>query len=387
MEGVGKLMLRRGTGRRCAVTLTFLSLLGCSHGTALHTKAQTEAARTVALGGGSFRIPEGFGKPAHLAADPKKAGVWTFAVSPGEARAFFWDAGDHQLRSWLLGDPLADRLMTGIENAIAVADDGTVWIGVNDTLIKLDPGSGLVTRSILPAPTAAPADPGRPGANAIRAVEPGPEGKVAVARSGAASVQVVDRNGKLIESVRLPAATEPVALAYATDGTLAIGLLDRASGQENKLHLHAAGGDRTVNVPAHTVVRADNAILSGRPEDGVIYSVKTDGTNAVVKLPAVASRVVVGGELLATASGVVVETVTGLAVEDLSAGTVTEYQLPTFDCSGGAIPGGREPPTSGLGKATCGQRAVAIAIDPTKAIWYIPSGPSPEIGAVTPEKA
>ena len=179
-------------------------------------------------------LPAGYDPITEIDGDPSGAGVWFWDSSASQVTIFHVD-GNGTLTSWpvLTGSSFQnEQALSGI----AVNTSGTVWFGMNTTLVALDPNTGKVHSWSIPEPGINVAalsfePPNLAGIEAVQALAVGPKGQVAIAMSSSNGVEVFDPVSATFTTVTLPAAgDEPLSVAYTSDGTLAIGMADLSTG-------------------------------------------------------------------------------------------------------------------------------------------------------------
>jgi hypothetical protein len=176
----------------------------------------------------SATLLEGYGPITTLAGDPNGSGVWFWADTKNTLSIFHVD-GQGKLTSW--------PVLTGADNAfqalsgLTVTSAGIVWLGINATLTRLDPGTGAVKTWRIPAPADNSAAesfrlPSVQGQYLVQAIAASPGGsQIAIAMDLSSSVELFDPSAGTFTQIAMPAASDtPQALGYAPDGTLGVGL-------------------------------------------------------------------------------------------------------------------------------------------------------------------
>jgi hypothetical protein len=338
-----------------------------------------------------FSLPSGYLKPYHVAGDSHGQGVWFFSENGSDARVFHWNGT--QLSSWSIGNANSDDLLTGIQNAITIAPDGSIWIGVNSTLIHFDPSTSASTKMVLPQPSdSTAAEQHRPsiiqGVHAIQSISVAPNNHVAVARDAAAAVQVVDGTaGSVDAAIPLPAGTAPTEVAYSHDGsTLAVGLWNaKDSSDDEVLISHGDGGSsptQIVSAGSYSVHADESGFVVARDEDGVVHELTTSGSQTNRRIGPADDRLVVGGDAYESNGYLVVPLVSGVVVQNVTTNRVTNVHLPQFNCGGASVVGGGSNAQASSGTVMCDQTAVASSVDGAGNVWFVPSGPDNGIGVV-----
>jgi hypothetical protein len=360
-------------------------------------------------------LPAGFDQPVTLVGDPAGTGVYFFAESQRDARVFRWDG--QKLTSWSVGDPATDTdLQTSAQNSIAAGSVGTIWVGVNSTLIELNTATGKATRTTMAAATAsAGAEKRRPpelaGYHPITGIAVAPNGDLAVIRDAAVDVEVRDHATGTFTDIRLSSDTAPSSIAYDTTGSLGIGTLAIASNLYSTSGTTALGGGplqlvkagaltATATEPGSTSAAVSGAVggtVLSRPGGGfvqvpsesnlIVATVSSGGVEtALESLVPKAELAVEGPTATVAANAVAVGTKTGLSLFNTTSDTEQDVNFPTFNCDndgmtvGGTLNG--TPPTTTQGP--CSQRATAISVDNTGTIWALSSGANDTIARIDP---
>ncbi len=246
-----------------AVLVTLL-LAGCGTPGSVGSASTQPRAREAAVGTPGLRmttrladaayLPAGYDAITEIAGDPSRTGVWFWDSSATQVTLFHVD-GNGTMTSW----PVLTGSMFQNEQAlsgIAVSASGTVWFGMNTTLVELDPRTGKVDRWSIPVPGANSVaegfePPNLAGIEAVEALAVAPGGQVAIAMSSSTGVEIFDPNAGTFTTVTLPTSgDEPLSVAYASDGTLAVGMTDLSTGgKATGIELVSANGaTRSVSV-------------------------------------------------------------------------------------------------------------------------------------------
>jgi hypothetical protein len=94
-------------------------------------------------------VPQGYDAPTGLAATPAGTGVWFIADSSDARTVFHWSDSTHQLTRFALSMSDPD-LASGASTPMAVDSTSRVWIGINRTLVAIDPAKAAVATYRLP---------------------------------------------------------------------------------------------------------------------------------------------------------------------------------------------------------------------------------------------
>jgi len=168
--------------------------------------------------------------------------VWLFAQAPNNRRVFYVNAPGRVADSFSI-PPAADGQPAGLQTPMAVARNGVVWLGINESLISIDPSDGAVSSKTLPTPPV-----GAPGSNlphqsrttdgrfaGIDALAVNSSNLVFVGREFATALQVVDPNSLTVDTIDLPPGTAMVGngpgdLASSFDTEVVAAVLYRSAG-------------------------------------------------------------------------------------------------------------------------------------------------------------
>ena len=183
-----------------------------------------------------------------LVGDPTTSGGVWFLDEDTDADTIFHALPDGAMESW--------PLLTGSSYlppqgpaVVAVTSAGYVWVGFNDELLGFDSSSGNVLSWEVPVgQDNLAAESFRPqnlqGVHSVVALAVAPDGDVAVALTCTSNVEIFNPASGQFSSVSLPTnSDQPLALAYSTTDTLAVGVSDIGNGgHADTLLLKAQGG-------------------------------------------------------------------------------------------------------------------------------------------------
>jgi len=339
-------------------------------------------------------LPVGYDPVSELAGDPDGTGVWFWDVDASAVDLFHVD-GQGALTSWpvLTGASYAnERARSGL----AVSTSGTVWLGINATLVSLNPLSGAVKAWTIPPPNDNPdAESYLPsklaGTHAVQALATAPNGEVAIAMSNSSSITEFNPSTTQFSVSNLPASSdEPLSLAFAEDGTLGVGIADLSTGgHADSLVLVTPSG----SMQAVTVPQAGSAweIAPFSASEFVVgslqpYLVGTDGTVSQMQSPssltgsgsAPTPIAVLPNDLVAGigASGVVEFPNDATSQSSADASSVT-LSLPPLPC----VPGSPGSPP-GLPPAALSQTSTTIPVSSTTTVPPVCHPPALDIMTV-----
>lgn len=322
-----------------------------------------------------------------MAADVISPGLWYLAGDSSDVSLFHWNKGTALLARYSLGSPKSNTaLQIGQLVGLVVAPD-RVWVGSRGTLFELDPNTGTIRSFAVPTPTdnryvEGHRPPSVKGYHGIESISVSPaNGDIAVAMEGVKSVAVYDPNAASFSNIRLPQSDEPLSVAYASDGTLAVSAVAWPSGREGIVDLVprsggpigrlttgigfiSSDGSKVLGTAAVQVILIDPAGRGG-PSTTVLYSTAGPPAPGALdpEVAAVAGRggLVVGG----TTKGLVV----------LHAGQKAKrLDLPSVACAPAGLT--KNPPTSNPTASTmstpmtCQVVPTELAIDTDGNIWF-----------------
>jgi hypothetical protein len=387
-------MRARGMAQVSSVLLVFLAAAGCGRihagqadrsGTVVRASVQAPAA-----------LPEGYGPIMSLAGDGEGSGAWFWDFTTTVVSVFHVD-GQGVLKSWpvLSGAAYQSQLVSGF----AVTAVGVVWLGINSTLIRLDSNSGAVRTWQIPAPSDNPAaesylPPPLKGQHLVQGIAVASDGgEVAIAMSHSSSVEIFDQSDETFSQVSLPASSDaPVAVAYAQDGSLGIGMADYKTHLQNAALIIEAGGAGSAAV----VQVADSSSVTGYGKSSFIIGsthpdmVSTAEVAAPVAVPTVplnppqsgtAFTVMPDGYLAAIIkSGVIEFDGNAATVADATAGSV-KLTLPAQVCGPGIIAGEDSPEPAPPGP--CLTDFNAMTVDSAGGVWVVPANNSSSVERIS----
>jgi hypothetical protein len=272
------------------------------------------------------------------------------------------------------------------ESGLTVTSAGVVWLGINATLTRLDPGTGEVRTWRIPAPGDNPAaesfvPSGSQGQYLVQAIAANPSGsQIAIAMDLSSSVELFDPSAGTFTQIAMPSTSDtPVSLAYAPDGTLGAGL---ANYKTHNWDTALVVRPRSSGVPAAIPVPNSRSIISYSASGFIVGStdpslLTTTGTVTPMAVPAAADTL--GGRSpilampngqLATISraGVFEYPGDATSVAAATAGSVT-LQLPAVQCPAPITYGSPAPTPTG----PCYPGASVMAVDGVGGVWIVPN--------------
>jgi hypothetical protein len=276
------------------------------------------------------------------------------------------------------------------ESGLAVTSAGTVWLGINATLTRLDPSTGAVQTWRIPAPGDNPAaesfrPPEVQGLYLVEAIAASPDGsQIAIAMDLSSSVELFDPAAGTFTQIAMPAASDtPQSLAYAPGGTLGVGL---ANYQTHRWDTAVVVRPGTTSAPKPIPVPDSRSITTYDTSGFIVGAadpslLTTTGTVTPITAPAAAAGAYTpdsGHAIIALPNGVLgiigkggVFEYPGNAttVAAATAGSVT-LQLPGVQCPVPISTNG-SPPTTPTGP--CHPGPSVIAVDGAGGIWVVPN--------------
>ncbi len=174
----------------------------------------------------AYRLPAGYQNLSGLVGSPA-GGVWFWGGTSRISLSYLSPAG--QLRSWPVRKVTAS-LRTGAESGFAVTAAGVAWLGLNQTLIRINTRTGRVRTWPVPRPRLNSAarhylPPHVKDVPVISSLAVSQNGaRVAVAMDNASGVPVLNvRTGRFGQLLLPGTADVPQAAGYAANGLLGIG--------------------------------------------------------------------------------------------------------------------------------------------------------------------
>lgn len=158
-------------------------------------------------------LPSGYETIAGLYAAPSRSGVWVVASASQSQALFFWSTSTGRLTTYPI-DTSNSNLGVGAFAPIVQDASGIVYVGLNRTILRLDPSTGVQSTFTLPpisvgkVGSGLPQYPGPSGEfNPIDSLVIDTEGNLVVGRMFATALQVVDPSLSQLTSIALPTGT------------------------------------------------------------------------------------------------------------------------------------------------------------------------------------
>jgi hypothetical protein len=222
--------LRVAAGLAVTLIATAITLLRLTH------TAPSSSNSTALPSGLTISLPPNYGPILDIVGDPTGAGSWLMApTANGQLLTIFSLSTTGSLRSW---NAIRGMLPSG-PTGLTVDNSGNVWLGVNQTLVSLNPTTSTVQTVPIPTPADDPAGeayrpPAFVGHHDVAAVASDPTtGDIAIAMTEAGSVLIYLPTSGQFTSLTLPEATSPTGVAYDSTGDLGVSLVNYVTHMQN----------------------------------------------------------------------------------------------------------------------------------------------------------
>lgn len=220
----------------------------------------------------TFMLPKGYAQPAALAA-AGPSGVWVAAASQDGTALFLNDPTHGVQQRYPVRCPTSGSPIAGLRAQLAVSSTGTVWLGANQTLVRLQPATGTADCLELPPiglnPTARMQQPPQVrGYAEIEGTTVTPDGSsVAVGRANATSVEMYDVPAGTWHQLSLPTGDAMAAVghdvSYLADGRLLVAVHDWSHARDSVLlgDVHGFEQVGTAKGPAMVTATGQRLVL------------------------------------------------------------------------------------------------------------------------------
>jgi hypothetical protein len=316
-----------------------------------------------------YALPGNSQPPEFFGADPKRRGVWFVTGTITTESIVFVSVDPNQDRAF----PLHAHYSYGIAGGIAVAGDGTVWVGIRMALIHLDPTTGAMTTYPVPTPgDSAAAEAYNPswikGTHFINAVAVTGTDTVALAIQDADQV-VLFRGGRFVDW-SLPVTTVPKDVAYLNDGTLGVSLSDFKTHQFDRLVTYTPSGARSESqlVDVGNLISTGTQFVSSEPlaDQVTVFNAHAQLTATVRFVPAITPNssglgILPDGELVAGGGD-------GVLIANLPSGATVDLRFPGVACPN---PISFSVPPSYPPGHLCEQTPLVVATDGAGDVWMV----------------
>ncbi len=283
---------------------------------------------------------------------------------------------------------LPDHYVLGADSGIAVARDGSIWVGVDMALIHLNPATGAIATFAVPTPSDSLAAEGyRPeavrGQHDIRAIAVwGSEVAIAIS----ASAQMVAFDGHGFKEWMLPSNTDPLDVAYLDDGTLGVSLNDYATHQVDKISTFTPTGVRTdsstvsawdlasVGTTFVTLTRQVTTVNSRGQVSGAANLASSSDASAVQPVSVRPIGILPDGDVIAASTN-------GVMAVNRVTGETSDVRLPLVSClpPTASIPVGYTPSAS----KDCPQIPILLTPDASGDVWLLLPDAPQEVAELT----
>lgn len=188
------------------------------------------------------QVPNGYGAPTGLVADPNGDGVWFFAESDHEITVFHFRQSTDSITSIPL--EVSPQLAAGYVTPMVSDTAGNIWIGIDATLVQVStstdsvnyitlPAPPLVSSSVVHLPRAIPGVPETAFAD-IDSLATMPNGSILIGRMFSSVLQIYNPASTDFSSIALPQDT----VIEGTGSDLAV----TAAGEIDTILLNGTGG-------------------------------------------------------------------------------------------------------------------------------------------------
>jgi len=351
------------------------------------TKALGSTSHVVALGiADPVNVP-GYGRPEALAADPTRPGIWFVDASQADESLFYWNSNAETLKSYSFGSSSND-LPYGADAAIAVDSAGTVWAGIDTTLLELNTSTGAVQRIAIPAVPNDTNLTGSPGGGAggppplydshtITALTVASSGDIAIGLTFSTTLLTYDPSTHAFSQTVLPDGDIASNLSPLANGTIAVatnnsaldlvnpnGGIQRVTDGSNAVGCE--GTECVASTNGHTIETINAAPSVTSPDSSSTVPPSPSMSQSAIS----SATALIGAVPTPLSNGkVIVPSKDGFDVELSSAGTDKDYSLPTVPCEAHA-PGDASGGTTSSASITCQEVPEDYVVDSSGNIWF-----------------
>jgi hypothetical protein len=317
--GVGVLLLVVGVIGGSMLVFRHGGNAPASASTAAH-HATTAASGPIVTPRSVYTLAAGEQPPTSFGADAKRHGVWFVTGNQVTESIDFVGIDPDQSRVF----PLPTHYSFGVDVGIAVASDGTVWAGLGLALIHLNPTTGAITTYQVPIV--------KNGFRVITALAVTGTDTVALAIYDADQV-VVFRDGRFSDWP-LPLNTQPLDVAYLTDGTLGVSLSDLNTHTYDRVVTYTPAGARSESqlVDVYHLVSTGTQFVSVENQI-VVFNARAQLIRTLQIVPALKPNALIMNSLGVLPDGdLLVRSGDGILVSSLTTGATIVLQLPRAAC-------------------------------------------------------
>lgn len=319
--------------------------------------------------------------PGYVASDQiapaQNGGVWVWGEDSKNATAFLVQSG-RPVQSWTVGSP-AEGIRLGALSGLTTTPDGDVWLGSEQTLIKLDPATGAVRSWPIPAlpvdPRASAAQPAPlEKVEEVEQLATMPSGNVVIALTRATELAVFNPSTTVFSNIPIGTTGDVAGVAVSANGTIAVAVNTYTS--SGALVLVQPGVSSTVqslSTPALSVSADPTQFLLGTAGHISLRTASVTSTtisvvpqsSGIVFNPKVAVESLPGGRLVGLTGD-------SVAVITPSSGTGKKFDFPKVLCNppGGAVP----PAPPGIPSPSpqfCAVGGVALKVSGTGSVYFL----------------
>lgn len=329
-------------------------------------------------------LPSGYGPPLDITTSSSPVGVWFLDSGGGNESVFSWDPTTESLKTYPFADS-SDPLPFGDQAGITVDTSGTVWVGIDMTLIRVDPKTGTVKRISIPSVGTDPSLQGGPGgvggvprlytSHTITQVIAEPNGDIAITISFSTTIFQYDPTSAVFTPTQLPQGIVPNAIGMLPNTSR---LVVAGNDGGNVFTVSPSGSLAETNIAgvyglgcggdACATVASPHSVAELMATSSSAFGIRETSTNYTTTEIQIGSAPIPFGD-----SGLVAATRTGIAVLDPVTHTSHSFVLPKKSCStatSGAVPPPRNGSEVPSGPKTCQESPTDIAVDSQGNIWY-----------------
>jgi hypothetical protein len=227
--------------------------------------------------------PTPFGYPVgQVVPDPSGNAIWWWGDgADNNAHVYEFSTTTHRLSTWNLGNAETTGLEVVEQTALALGQNGIVWVGCNNKLAMLDTVTGSVNIMTVPKEPSFSKKTSRSGFsnNPVTALAVNSSGDVAVVTAYTSEIPIYETSTNEFVSFQLPNGMEANDAAYLPDGTLGIALQQPAGILHDSVLIYSPEGKSTVvkGVQAAFILPDVDRFLVGQQK---LFWVFPDGTKA-----------------------------------------------------------------------------------------------------------
>jgi hypothetical protein len=228
---------------------------------------------------------------AQVVPDPSGNAIWWWGEGANDAHVYEFSTTTDRLSTWSLGNPETTGLEFAEQSALALGQNGIVWVGCNNKLVMLNTLTGSVkTISVPKEPSnSQQSEPQQFSRNPVTALAVNGSGDVAVVTAYTTQIPIYDPSTSKFRSFQLPDGMEANDAAYLSDGTLGIALQQPAGFLHDAVLLYSPDGKSTTvkGVQAAFIIPDVDRFLVGQQKLFWVYpnGTKSAGTGSEASEP------------------------------------------------------------------------------------------------------